>query len=796
MTSLSLTDEQQAVVRHDTGPALVFAVAGAGKTTAMVHRVERLVREKIFAPQRILATSFGKATVTEIGRRLQAWPHCAAVRPMTLHGLSWRVLKELQRRGEFAARWQLPGGEENSRGLYYRALRLARQRGDCGDLDAIEPEDFLDWVGSCKARLEYADLAAADLPPAALEQASQAKPPRNLPDYLSLYRLFEEVRQQAGLLSFDDLLLTCWELFLRRPERLADWRGRFDCLLVDEFQDLNRVQSELLDLLARGHSNYMAIGDDDQTIYQWRGASPDFILGFEDRYAARRYLLTDNFRSRPAALVLANAVIGQNSHRQPKSLHPTRAFGGLTRLHPVKDTPGQAGVLTRVVAAELANGRPPREIAVLVRTYAQTPFLERQLIEAGIAYQLPDGRRFYQRPEIRDLLSYVALARFDAELEAGAGWSVERLEAWQSHWQRIRNRPTRYFSQALSQDLVGLMQSRQIGLADALRTFAGRCEAYLAERMDKLADILDGLRRAWGSGESAHAALTALENRLGWCQWLEAATSAHGHERAENVRAFLAFSRELGSLAELRTALQELARRQAEQAGAEAITLTSVHRAKGLEWPLVFVPGCSDGVYPAETEADGEAECRLLYVALTRSREQLHLFMPADAPPSPYLRRADAEGLLRRLEQLEALLALPDWDWTQLRRFFQLLAPLGLERSFRRWFRLAPERLRQIRGTLALLQARGLWHACRLDPALGSLWPPAADSLTEAETAAMLAVFCPPEGPLEPHQIRHARYGVGEVLKQISGQRQEMLLIRFPGKGKMQLPRHDAELSR
>lgn len=807
-SELALTSEQAAVVAHDGGPALVFAVAGAGKTTAMVHRIERLVREHVFAPQKILATSFGKATVEELKTRLRHWEHCAAVRPMTLHGIGWRVMKQLQKQSLLPARFQLPGGEENSHALFYQTLRMARQqRSEFGDLDSLDADDFLDWVGSCKARLQYADLEEARLPAAGLEIASQAKAPKGLPDYLPLYRLYERLRLQSGVLTFDDLLTGCWEAFLRHPQVLQNWRRQFDCLLVDEFQDINLVQSEMLDLLSREHSNYMAIGDDDQTIYQWRGASPEFILGFIDRYASKHYLLTDNFRSGAGPLALANAVIQQNEQRAPKRLHLTKGFGEETLFQVCQDGPAQAQAVVDTIESRLAQGIQPAEIAVLVRTYAQTPFIERMLIDKGLPYHLPDGRLFYQRIEIRDLLSYVALARLDAEVSQSKSWSDEAFESFNRHWNRIRNRPTRYFSNQLSQDVIKILQRDGVSLSEAMSSFALLCEEYLSERLRKFAEMLTWLSRAWENGSSAYQALSWLEQRLDWCHWLESssAVAEEGRERAENVRAFLAFSQDLGTLAELRDELQRLARQQREnlaQGRSAAVMLTSIHRAKGLEWDTVLIPGCNDGVYPPERENDLESERRLLYVALTRPKRRLELFYTRSAPISPFLRVADGEGVLQKVAKLRHLLNLPDseWDWSRCRELFQLLPPLKLGRYFRQWHSFSLPVQRLIQGALSHFQTHELWHKVRLDPMLHGVWCASetarAVRLDPSELVALEAVFCPPEGQLKPGQVRHARYGLGTIVKEVAGRDRDMLLVNFAGKGKMQLPIHDPELSR
>ena len=246
-----LTEEQRAIVAHDRGPALVFAVAGAGKTTAMTHRIERLVRDHVFPAHSILATSFSKASVRDIKGALARWPHCGAVQTQTLHGVGWGILKIAQRRGCLPD-LSLSQDEDSSDGLIL-AKTLSRAWREkvpfAAELDALDRPDFQTYVGVMKANLLYADLVKADLPSSAKPFAGAATAPPGFEWYRDLYGLYERVRLEERAITFDDMLLSGWEALHRWPDVLAEVRGRFQCILVDEFQDVNRVQAEMLDLL-------------------------------------------------------------------------------------------------------------------------------------------------------------------------------------------------------------------------------------------------------------------------------------------------------------------------------------------------------------------------------------------------------------------------------------------------------------------------------------------------------------------------------------------------------------------
>jgi DNA helicase II / ATP-dependent DNA helicase PcrA len=421
--NVRLTPQQQAVVAHDTGPALVFAVAGAGKTTAMVHRIQRLVAEGRCPPTQILATSFAKANVLDLQRALAPWPACRPVDARTLHSLGRDLIVSAQRLG-YATQWRVNGRQENSDNLGHQLLNqaislaykeaLPFQR----ELDSFDRQDFLDYVGSCKGNLAYADLAGAKLPPDGRRRARQAQPPTDtLAWYLDLYQLYERVRLTQGAITFDDMLLTGWELLVSHPDLLAQAQSRYQYVLVDEFQDINHAQAELLDLLTRPHRNYMAIGDDDQTVYEWRGAAPRFILDFPKKYNAQTYVMDENFRCPAGPLTLANEVIGHNKKRQVKRLRLTRGFDGQTTLTFSRAEKEMAESLVEQIVRLRQEGVSLDQMVVLVRLNAQTPLLEQALISRQIPYR--SASPFYERPEIETLLQYGRLAWVERRLLAG-----------------------------------------------------------------------------------------------------------------------------------------------------------------------------------------------------------------------------------------------------------------------------------------------------------------------------------------------------------------------------------------
>ena len=406
---IPLTEQQQAVVNHNEGAALVFAVAGAGKTTAMVHRIERLVRDTVFRPGELLATSFGRANVRDLKEAMAQWPHCNGVDSRTLHSLGRDIIKQAQQMG-YLRQLQLNGSGENGsldQRLLSNTLAEARRQNVPykRELDSLDRQDFLDYVGQCKGQLLYADLRKVELPEAAFDIAGQAvDPSEQLTWYLDLYRLYEAMRLRQGAVTFADMLMTGWEVLVSFPDVCERVQQRYRAVLVDEYQDINLAQSEMLHLIMQPHGNYMAIGDDDQTIYEWRGASPHFILDFPKRYAAETFLISDNFRCPATPLVLANRVIERNKERQPKRLSLTRGFYGETAVSINTDlNQMSAEIVNRIRKLHKAK-RPLNDMAVLVRINAQTPPIEQELIAHNIPYRV--SQPFYERNEIKTLIQY------------------------------------------------------------------------------------------------------------------------------------------------------------------------------------------------------------------------------------------------------------------------------------------------------------------------------------------------------------------------------------------------------
>lgn len=705
---LQLTDQQQAIVAHDHGPALVFAVAGAGKTTALVHRIERLVRQGVFAPQRILATSFGRATVASIKTALARWSSCAPVPVTTLHSIGNQALRLAQHRQLLRPPGPGPRADGLERHILSQARVQARKRQlhFADELEGLDDEDFLAYVGRCKGRLEYADLAQAQLPPTARRLASQAQAPATLAWYLDFYRLYEELRQANGWYTFDDMLMTGWEVLVKHAELLDTVRGQFDCLLVDEFQDINLAQSEILDLIVTPHRNYMAIGDDDQTIYEWRGADPRFILEFPKRYHAAAYYITDCFRCQASQVALANRVIQHNEVRQPKRLSLTRGFGGGTQTHITANDERQARAMVEQIHADLAAGIPRHEIAILVRVYAQTPYIEQRLIETGTPYRIDGSAPFYQRPEILTLLDYGVLGQIQRAMGAGQTLDAASADRFSQAWNNVYYRPKRYITKENSERIRRAVVEDGMTPSQAIRRASFDApHRRLVDQYLRLASDLDWLGRVIETYPASDV-LRELDERLLYRDYLNRTSgfqeTAAG--KVAGVTAFIDYARGKGKLAEFLEHLQTLAATVSviRADNSSAILITSIFKAKGLEWTTVLVPHCNQGTLPFGEPERLEEERRLMYVAITRAKQNLHLFCVQEAPVSDFLIEAQYRQTLQKVDALRSTLVRDPSTWRALETLQVARASrlLHLDRYLDLWWSVSVEQKQNIALTI------------------------------------------------------------------------------------------------
>jgi DNA helicase-2/ATP-dependent DNA helicase PcrA len=602
MTTAELTaglnPEQRQAVLHGEGPLLILAGAGSGKTRTLTQRIAHLIRVQGVEPWRILAVTFTNKAAAEMKRRVQQLVGTDELWVSTFHAACVRILRrEISALG-YQSNFTICDDQDQERLLKEILTELNISERTLKARGAAQAIDSAKNRGILPADFDRSDFYG--------EQVAK------------VYELYQARMKQANALDFGDLILLTVKLFATHPEILGRWQERFHYLLVDEFQDTNGIQYQLVRLLAARHHNLCVVGDDDQSIYRWRGAEVGNILNFEVDYPGSVTIrLEQNYRSTRNILAAAGAVVARNVGRKGKSLWTENPTGEPIVIEPLPDDLEEA----RFVAGEInklrSSGRHLRDIAVLYRINAQSRSLEEALVRERLPYVMFGGVKFYSRMEIKDILAYLRLLINPSDSLAarriinvpprGIGaTTVERIAALQDEaggfypaCQLALERGELGRGGAKVQAFITLIESFRTKLAEfpypqltsLIIEASGYGPALLSERSEEAKDRLDNLQQL----------LTGMEERFAQEKTLV--------DYLEDVALVTDLDSYDGSL--------------------DRVTLMTVHAAKGLEYPVVFMAGMEEGLFPlarsSESREELEEERRLCYVGMTRAMEKLYL---------------------------------------------------------------------------------------------------------------------------------------------------------------------------
>ncbi|MCK8435228.1 DNA helicase PcrA [Streptomyces sp. D2-8] len=645
-----LNDNQRAAVVHSGSPLLIVAGAGSGKTRVLTHRIAHLLAERDVHPGQILAITFTNKAAGEMKERVEqlVGPRANAMWVMTFHSACVRILRRESKKLGFTSSFSIYDAADSKRlmALVCRDLDLDPKR--------FPPKSFSAKISNLKNELIDEEDFAAQATDGFEKTLAQA------------YAMYQSRLREANALDFDDLIMTTVNLLRAFPDVAEHYRRRFRHVLVDEYQDTNHAQYALVRELV-GTSEHpvdvppgpddvppaelCVVGDADQSIYAFRGATIRNILQFEEDYPdATTILLEQNYRSTQTILSAANAVIERNESRRPKNLW-TNAGAGATITGYVADTEHDEA---QFVADEIdrltdAGEAKAGDVAVFYRTNAQSRVFEEVFIRVGLPYKVVGGVRFYERKEVRDVLAYLRVL-------ANPEDSVPL--------RRILNVPKRGIGDRAEAMIDALSQREKISFPQALKRVD---EAYgMAARstnaVKRFNMLMEDLRTIVESGAGPATVLEAVLERTGYLAELQASTDPQDETRIENLQELAAvameFEQERGE--EQQSTLSDFLEQVAlvadsdqipdEEDGDGVITLMTLHTAKGLEFPVVFLTGMEDGVFPhmralGQTK-ELEEERRLAYVGITRARERLYLTrstlrsawgQPSYNPPSRFL---------------------------------------------------------------------------------------------------------------------------------------------------------------
>ncbi|MFF0195560.1 DNA helicase PcrA [Streptomyces anulatus] len=646
-----LNTEQRAAVVHAGSPLLIVAGAGSGKTRVLTHRIAHLLAERGTHPGQILAITFTNKAAGEMKERVEqlVGPRANAMWVMTFHSACVRILRRESKKLGFTSSFSIYDAADSKRlmALVCRDLEL--------DPKQFPPKSFTAKVSNLKNELIDEETFAGQAADGFEKTLAQA------------YALYQARLREANALDFDDIIMTTVHLLQAFPDVAEHYRRRFRHVLVDEYQDTNHAQYTLVRELvgpageADAPAELCVVGDADQSIYAFRGATIRNILQFEEDYpSATTILLEQNYRSTQTILSAANAVIERNESRRPKNLW-TNAGSGARITGYVADTEHDEA---QFVADEIdrltdAGDAKAGDVAVFYRTNAQSRVFEEIFIRVGLPYKVVGGVRFYERKEVRDVLAYLrVLANPEDTVPL----------------RRILNVPKRGIGDRAEAMIDALSMREKISFPQALRRVdeAYGMAARSSNAVKRFNTLMEELRTIVESGAGPAVVLEAVLERTGYLAELQASTDPQDETRIENLQELAAVALEFeqergdeegtGTLAEFLEKVALVADSDQipdeDEDGSGVITLMTLHTAKGLEFPVVFLTGMEDGVFPhmralGQTK-ELEEERRLAYVGITRARERLYLTraamrsawgQPSYNPPSRFLEEIPEQHL-------------------------------------------------------------------------------------------------------------------------------------------------------
>ena len=628
----NLNPEQREAVCAVDGPVLIFAGAGSGKTRTLTYRIAHMVRERGISPGQILAVTFTNRAANEMKERIAGLigEQAGELWAGTFHWFCARLL-----RAEGQAIGVPPNFtiyDDGDQGTLVKQVMSALNI----DREQFKPAAILNEISAAKNQL----LTVADYKPRRtnpLEQQAR-----------QVYRVYQEELRRAGALDFDDLLMEAVRLLDTQPEARKKYRERFRYVLVDEYQDVNFAQFRLLELLAGEHGNLCVVGDDDQSIYGWRGADVGLILSFTQHFPqARTFLLERNYRSTQKILGSANAIIGPNQGRSPKRLWTENGPGEDVYVYRAVNEEEEAEWVVDTLRGLVQRGEANwGEFAVLYRTNSMSRVLEEALMNFSVPYEVVGGPKFFERAEIKDLIAYLqVIENSDNSLAL----------------RRIINNPTRGIGDQTLSGLDRWAHREESTLYRALGASLTDEELPLRARaaLESFHHLIEGLREAAGRAPLPDLVRQMVE-RTGYLERLRNSAKADDARRAENVGEFLStaarFVRRRGADATLSSFLEYVALvsdlDQAENLDT-SVSLLTLHSAKGLEFPYVFIVGLEEGLLPhyrsLDAETDLAEERRLLYVGMTRAQRRLWLSFAQRRMQFGEVRRSDPSRFLQDL---------------------------------------------------------------------------------------------------------------------------------------------------
>ena len=607
---MNFNEEQQRAIKWYTGPLLVLGTPGSGKTTVILNRVRELVAEHGVIPRQILVITFTKAAAVSMKQRYEAMEHASGgVQFSTFHAFFYWIIRTA---------YKLPLDSllpEEDKKHWIRAI-LSGISPDYGSNEEVLSSVLKQMDILTNDMIELSDYYSTDLP---------------AEEFRRLVRLYQGKKRDAKKIDFNDMMKMCYELLKERPDILERIREMYPFVMVDEYQDTNRIQYEILKLLVHPRDNLFAVGDDDQSIYGFRGARPDIMLSFRDEFPKGEVItLSVNYRCPGNVTSVGAKLIGHNKKRYVKELRAAKAASADTRvrLRYTRDDKEEHTKIIKDIQAALGRGVPYEEIAVLFRTNRDPQRLSFRLRDAAVPYVIRDVLpNLFNHPFVAPVMDYLYFATGDMT---------------RARFLRIMNKPVRYIRR-------DLLNTEQVDLTRLIEKVHG--QDYLERNLQKLLSDLRRIRKL-----PPAAAINYIRKAMQYDSWLEEETekrSIDTEEAMDNLDELQSMAEPYQTIEEFfeyAEAYQELLKeenrkRENRENSHHGVQLMTLHSAKGLEFQEVYILDCVDGSIPhkkSKTPAAMEEERRLFYVGITRASEHLTIYAPKmigkrAVRPSPFL---------------------------------------------------------------------------------------------------------------------------------------------------------------
>ena len=599
--------QQQAVFATE-GPLLILAGAGSGKTTVLVNRISYILRSGLCRPWNILAITFTNKAAGELKERIcNTVPEGGAdIWAATFHSTCARILRRYGDRLGYSSHFTVYATDDQKR-LVKEIMKQLQI-----DEKQLPVRSVLSDISKAKDKM---------LTPEQMKKDAEYDSRKVF--VAKIYEIYQSRLKTADAMDFDDLLCKAVELFEQEPEILGFYQNQFKYIMVDEYQDTNKVQYKFVSMLAQKYGNICVVGDDDQSIYKFRGATIENILSFEKTFSRARVIrLEQNYRSTQNILDAANGVISNNTIRKGKTLWTENPKGEKINIHTCDSERDEAAFVTKTIMDGVANGRKYSDFAILYRTNAQSNAIEQSLSRSGIPHRIIGGHRFYDREEIRDMVAYLQVINNPHD--------DIRLS-------RIINVPKR----SIGARTVAVAAEIASGLGESIYTVIKDADAYpqlsrAASKLREFVRLIDGLIEAEASGDYSLAELyNLIIEHTGYENYLRV-EKENADVRIENIEELssniIKFEEDYGDEADLSNFLEEISLMtdiDNYDADADTCVMMTLHSAKGLEFPVVFITGMEDGLFPSNASISNPEEIneerRLAYVGITRAKEKLYL---------------------------------------------------------------------------------------------------------------------------------------------------------------------------